>query len=75
MQKRGLAFNMVILLGLVLIVIVIMGFLIARSTSTYTKSTSCENLGGKCTKKIDCEGKENFLQGCEEEEICCMEED
>lgn len=75
MLKRALAINTVILLALALIAIVIIGILIAKSSGTYIKSTSCENTGGKCVKAIECEGKKSFLPGCKENEICCIEEE
>jgi hypothetical protein len=72
MQKKGLAISMIILLSLSLIALIIIGFLIARSSGIYTKSTSCENAGGKCVKSIDCEGERSFLAGCKEGEVCCI---
>jgi len=74
MQKKGLAINMIIWLVLALIVLVIMGFLIARSSGEYTKGTSCENTGGKCVKTTECEGKKSFIAGCEKDEVCCITE-
>ena len=74
MQKKAIAVNMMILLVLALIAMVIAGFLVARSSSTYTKSTSCESNNGKCVKATECNGKNSFLPGCKEDEVCCINE-
>ena len=74
MQKKGLAVTMVILLALTFVALVVMGFLIMGGGGTYTKSTSCENIGGKCVKVAECVGEESFLPGCEESLVCCIEE-
>lgn len=72
MEKKGLAMNMTILLVISLIVLVILGILIARSSSTYTKSTSCKSAGGECVKSTECEGSRSSLSGCEKDQICCI---
>ncbi|GAG23898.1 unnamed protein product [marine sediment metagenome] len=74
MERKGLATNMLILLVLALIALVIISIMIARSGGTYAKGTSCESTGGKCLKATECEGKQSFLPGCEEDEVCCMQE-
>ncbi|MBU1946155.1 MAG: hypothetical protein KKC54_04255 [Nanoarchaeota archaeon] len=65
---------MLVLLGLALIAAVIIFFIMAKGSSTYVKSTSCDSVGGKCVKAVDCEGKQSFMQGCKKEEICCLNE-
>lgn len=74
MQKKGLAINMVILLALSLVVLIFIGFLIARSSGVYTKSTSCEAFDGECTSVGECEGEQSHLSGCKEKEVCCIQE-
>ena len=74
MQKKGLATYMLILMALALIGLLIMFYLIGRSSGTYAKSTSCEATGGKCVKSSECVGTKSFLTGCKKEEVCCVAE-
>ncbi len=75
MQKKGLAIAMIILLALSLVALIVIGFLIARSSGVYTKSTSCEGFGGKCVNVGECEGEQSHLPGCEEKEVCCIQQE
>ncbi|MEA2036594.1 MAG: hypothetical protein U9O94_03745 [Nanoarchaeota archaeon] len=74
MKKNGLATNMIILLALALIALVFIGFYMAKYNQAYSKSTSCESIGGKCTDLTSCEGKKSALPGCEDNKVCCIEE-
>ena len=75
MQKKALAMNMVVLLVIALIALVIIGFLIAKGSGIYSKSTSCEGAGGKCVTQNKCGGEQSFLAGCKEGQVCCIVED
>ena len=72
MERKGLALNMVVLLAIALIALIIIGFLIARSTGAYRKNTSCEAAAGTCIKEAECDGEIAPFQGCAKEEVCCI---
>jgi len=74
-MKKGLALNITILLVLSIIALFIIGIILAKTSGTYTKSTSCESAGGTCLKATECDGERSFVQGCEEEQICCIQGD
>ena len=73
MKKKGLSMNMLLLLAIAMIALVIILFIFSKSGETYTKSTACQNIGGRCSTATDCEGEKSFVSGCEEGQICCVE--
>ncbi len=75
MNKKGIAIQATVIMAVVIITTIIAMIFLLKGTSTHSKSTTCQAMGGKCTKPSQCEGEQTFLEGCKNDEICCIEGD
>jgi hypothetical protein len=75
MRKGELSIQFIVLAALALIFLVVVGMVLSGKVGIFNKTVgTCENSGGTCTTKSNCEtnaGSSRDL-GCDDGEVCCM---
>jgi len=73
-KSQGLPFNVIIIAAIVLIVLVVLIAIFTQRAGIFSKSMkSCEQNGGNCVPKGECEGRIADFECSEpEKKECCM---